>query len=412
MKLALCLFSMNLLVAGGKRASTRDGSVEERAKRQTAAISTICDSGAPDSGAGVVVGEDKDYIYVLTRYHVLGRGSCEKGTVQFYLSPARISNAMGFEVIAHSDKDDLAAIKVSKGRGKNLGFHFTFSLARDPKTLRRGDHLFAVGNRDRTEQWFVPPEPLFFAGVRDGFRIGPGLSLQIGMSGGPICNADGEIVAILEETGDSPSKAMPITEALSIFESWKIVPARLFAERRFPVMKPQYTEIGADAEFPNFNGGMAADGPGASLHIAHGVTRLLTATFDASVLYGKRSSLEYIGTALQPVLETRQSFIPTGWLQLQPFSEFAHWRVHETLGGFYLGGALGWDVVARSVQGPNISVNENLSSLVVTTEAGYRWPLPRRGWGLKVSYRVYQPLRSESLGRSYSLGLGLYGIFR
>jgi trypsin-like peptidase len=412
MRLALCLLSVNLLLAGGRRASTQDGGVEERAKRQTAAISAICDSGASNFGAGIVVGEDKEFIYVLTRYHVLRRGGCNSGTVRFYRSEVQISREMVFEMVAQSAPDDLAALRVSKTGDKNFGFRFTFNLARDPKTLRRGDHLFAVGNRNSQEPWYVPPEPLFFAGG-SGFQIGPGLSLQPGMSGGPICNADGEIVAIAEETGDSPSKAMPITEALSIFNSWKGVPAaRLFAERRFPVMKPQYTEIGADAEFPSFTGGLAADGPGASLHIAHGITRLLTATFDASVLYGKRTSLEYIGTARQPVVETRQSFIPTGGLQLQPFSDFARKGVHETLGGFYVGGALGWDVVARSVHGPIVSVNENLSSLVMTTEAGYRWPLRRRGWGLKVSYRVYQPLRSEGLDRSYSFGLGMYGIFR
>ena len=295
----------------------------------------------------------------------------------------------------------------------NVPLHFSFNLARNPITLRRGDHLFMVGFVNSQSEWFVPPEPFFFASLEDQpgglphvatLLFGPASNAYPGMSGGPLCNADGEIVGIVVGKGSEIGSAQPISFALDRFKSWKLAEPRLFAERRFPVMKPHYTEIGADAAFPSFTSGLAGDGPGAALHIAHGITRSIAATFDTTILYAKGAFPDFV--------ETQQIFLPSGGLQFQPLAGLARKSIHETLGGLYIGGGLGWEFVARSVQGTRVSVKENLSSLMLATEVGYRWPLPPRGWGAKVGYRVYKPVRSEGLERASGFTLGLYGVFR
>lgn len=389
------------------------GGIEARPKWQTVMLN-LC--GAP--GAGIVVGEDQTLIYVLTVSHLRCKGGqtnlpcaevCEKPvTVRFFGNPQE--EHVVKQIYRDSDKerelnDDLMAVSIDKGSIEKSARRFRFNLARDPSAMRRGDHLFVIGNPNDVEVWFVPPEPFFLARVSAGrIEFGPALQAYGGLSGGALCNGDGEIVGIVQGNGNRLAYAMPITAALQTFEGWHVRKARLFAERRFPVMKPHYTEIGADAIFPSLTNGLSGDGPGVCLHIAHGVTRLMAPTFDATILYAR-------GT-FPDVVETQQILIPSGGLQVQPFANLAHKAMHETLGGFYIGGGLGYGFVARSVQGTRVSVKENLSSLIVTTEASYRWPLPARGWGLKFSYRVYQPVRSQGLERATGFALGMYGVFR
>jgi Trypsin-like peptidase domain len=407
------VYWLTSLSAAGAPGNKQSDGIEHRVKMQTVMIEA-CEG----PGAGVVVSEDQQWIYVLTAYHLVHDmydQPCQ-GKARFYSTTNTASTTVPFETTPGANKtSDLAAIKVAKAGLATFPHHFTFSLARDPITLRRGDHLFMVGFVNESLLWFVPPEPFFFARLGATLDFGPPNNVYPGASGGPLCNADGEIVGIVVERGNQSGFAAPITTALDTFDGWNVPRSRLFVERRFPVMKPHFTEFGAAAAFPAFTGGLSADGPGASLHVSHGITRFFAATFDTTILFAKQNLSELVqtpqGLISVPELETQQAVMPSGGLQVQPLSGMPRKVLHETLGGVYIGGGLGWEYVSRSVQGNN-SVNGNLSSLMVTAEAGYRWPLPRRGWGLSVSYRVYQPVRSETLERASSISLGLYTVFR
>ena len=386
------------------------GGVELRAKQQTVMLSA-CDG--KNRGAGIVVGEDESSVYVLTASHLLCRERttpcavidvCTDPTSRFF--SLKNGDFIRSQPIYRDDSNDLAAISIPKRGLERSALRFRFNLARDPSTARRGDHLFIVGALGNVQGWFVPAEPFFLAGVaEERIEFGPTGAAYEGVSGGPLCNADGEIIGLVQDKGSAVGIAKPITAALDKFKSWNSnAKRRLFAERRFPVLKPHYTEIGADAAFPSLSRGLSSDGPGVNLHVAHGISRLVAAAFDATILYARGEFPDFI--------ETQQILIPSGGLQVQPFADLARRAMHETLGGFYLGGGLGYGFVTRSVQGPRVGAKENLSSLMFVTEAGYRWPLPPRGWGLKISYRVYQPVRSQGLERATGFALGLYGAFR
>jgi Trypsin-like peptidase domain len=389
----------------------RGNGVEARVIRQTVML-----SGCGYSGAGVVVGEDGASIDVLTSSHLVCQEElpcnlCANMKAWFFGSNV---NSGGKSVPVHfvdkSEQKDLAVISISKKSGqvrKNLDvdYHFKWNLARDPRTMSRGDHLFVVGALRDKQGWFVPAEPFFLARVtKDRIEFGPTGAAYPGVSGGPLCSADGEIIGIVGQKANEVGLAEPITGALDWFKGRSDVNVLLFAERRFPVLKPHYSEISADAIFPSVTNGLSGDGPGVGLHVAHGISRLIAAAFDATILYARGTFPDFV--------ETQQILIPSGGLQVQPFADLGHRAMHEALGGVYLGGGLGWGFVTRSVQGSRISVKENSSSLMLVTEAGYRWPLPTRGIGIKVSYRVYQPIRSQGLERANGFAFGLYGVFR
>src|ERR1039458_3137685 len=140
-----CFFWIFSFAEGGLLGQRQEvGGVEQRVKLLTVMLQAC---GRP--GAGVVVRKDKQWIYLLTAYHVAyddaSGEACQSGKVRF-LSRSGVSGEIPFKITGGADvKEDLAAIKVGKAQLANVPLHFTFTLARDPSTLRRGDHLFMVG---------------------------------------------------------------------------------------------------------------------------------------------------------------------------------------------------------------------------------------------------------------------------
>jgi S1-C subfamily serine protease len=148
----------------------------EKADEQTGAVTEV-------SGTGFVVGKG----FVLTAQHVVAGG---KG-IQVKVSGATASAAANpepMEVLAENSSSDVAIL-----RFKNTATPRQVVKLGDPWKLGDGDTVYALGF-PIGEEWFHTEGKLAGRGVKNSWSTTT--VLNPGMSGGPIFNVDGEVVAI------------------------------------------------------------------------------------------------------------------------------------------------------------------------------------------------------------------------
>jgi len=148
----------------------------EKADEQTGAVTEV-------SGTGFVVGNG----FVLTAQHVVAGG---KG-IQVKVAGATASAAAHpepMEVLAENSNFDVAIL-----RFRNTALTRQAVRLGDPWKLGDGDTVYALGF-PLGEEWFHTDGRLAGRGVKNSWSTTT--VLNPGMSGGPIFNVDGEVVAI------------------------------------------------------------------------------------------------------------------------------------------------------------------------------------------------------------------------
>jgi hypothetical protein len=166
--------------------------------------------GADRLGAGIVVGEGGDRLYIATANHVVRQGgqTAEDLKVRFRALPGE-----GFEAKLLSDFDDkldLAILSVAEVKRRGLTIPMlAFTRLGDPNALKRGSEVYALGHPSG-KRWRVNVAPDRFARKAGDWLYFESTFLAPGYSGGALLNDRREIVGMLR--GDQP----PDGEALSI----------------------------------------------------------------------------------------------------------------------------------------------------------------------------------------------------
>ena len=183
-------------------------------------VSTYQKNKATSSGTGFVYKEDKTYGYILTNYHVVE--SSDKVTVQFTNGEIVETDILGYDKYT-----DTAVLRVPK---KSI---ISVAQIGSSADMRVGDTTFAVG---------APIDSVFSWTVTRGILSGKNRMVQAddsdyvmkvlqtdaainhGNSGGPLCNANGEVIGItsmklINEAVEGMSFAYNIEDTLKVAAS-------------------------------------------------------------------------------------------------------------------------------------------------------------------------------------------------
>ena len=177
-------------------------------------VSTYKDNTYVASGTGFVFENDDDTYYILTNYHVIENGN----HVNVTFTDDKILET---EIIGFDEEQDIAVLSVKSKE------ELTIAEMGDYEKTRVGDTTFAVGAPlDETYSWTVTrgivsgKDRLL---VVDDFvmnTLQTDAAINSGNSGGPLCNANGEVIGItslklVSEGVEGMGFAIPIEDAIN-----------------------------------------------------------------------------------------------------------------------------------------------------------------------------------------------------
>jgi alpha-tubulin suppressor-like RCC1 family protein len=206
-----------LLPLAATQSSTSDPSREEIKQ-----LIVRIDSTLPHSrgfGAGIVLGIDKDQVYIVTANHVVreGNSAAEEITIKFRGGKDQVAAQLG----AHYDVDqDLAVVVVSGAKAHGIDTSsFSFDRVGDPGAMVQGDPVFLVGHPQGVP-WSVTVTPdSFIEPDEDSLRF-ESKSLFPGHSGGALLNSRLEIIGLLRSDQQPNGDALNIVRVLETLKGW------------------------------------------------------------------------------------------------------------------------------------------------------------------------------------------------
>ena len=198
------------------------------------------------AGAGVIVGQGADRLYVATANHVVRSAAGASATgVEVML---RWTPGEWHPATVTSDFDpqlDLAVISIPNSSSllKQVGL----PVARLAADVQRKQQVFSIGYAGGIP-WFSRVTPDVMSEVAsDALRVETGLEVQPGQSGGALVNQNAEIVGIVKHYATPVAVAIPITRAIE----W-------LKQRNYPV----FLRTAAAATGSSTSGGPPAGGRG------------------------------------------------------------------------------------------------------------------------------------------------------
>ena len=178
-------------------------------------------NGDDATGAGIIVGRDRDSVFIATAGHVVGRGdlAAERVEIMFRGNGGAWVPAV---VLDRSDAQlDLAVIRV-RTASDPCAVHL--ERAAEPTSLTRNSNVYPAGYPNGVP-WGVPATPGRIGRLEAGNIVFESSFLAGGHSGGALLTDNGSVAGLLKSDAGPFGQAVPISTVLA----W-------VRERGYPVM--------------------------------------------------------------------------------------------------------------------------------------------------------------------------------
>ena len=214
--LACFLLLLGALIWNGTgKASARDGVATEVADEVLPSVVLIYASGNGTQGYGTGFFVRSDG-YIVTNYHVVEQAKTVRVTM--YSGDVRDATVVGYSAF-----DDLAILKIA-------GSNYPAVRVGDSSRVRVGEVAVAIGNPGGTEAAWTTTQGIVSAlnrtvtvneydEIYEMTMLQTDAPVNTGNSGGPLCNADGEVIGIVTRklSGyESLGFALPISGSMEI----------------------------------------------------------------------------------------------------------------------------------------------------------------------------------------------------
>ncbi len=211
----MCLLGVTW--TGGLRAQIRANLAPPAARDLVVRVVSWFDEARDlEVGSGVIVGADRDRIYIVTARHVIRRG---EQTVVTYVSRANSPDDSVLAVVSDSSRRGIDIAVLAIPRASSRGALPRLDRLGAPHRLKFGDQVSPMGC-PQGECWGVPVPADRVVGVdRQGIFFQSGF-VKGGSSGGALFNQYWEVVGIVTEDQPPRANAVSIDQALDLVRAW------------------------------------------------------------------------------------------------------------------------------------------------------------------------------------------------
>ena len=184
-----------------------DKVAEASVKQNVVSLTSEWEDGRRENGFGIIVGEDDEFLYIVTANHVVrGRFPGDKSKqIRIDFPSASISSVFA-ELLPVSDpRKDLGILRAVTPSEFSLQRHVLPANG----GIKRGDEVVYIG---RGGEWYIPAEPGRVNTPRtlEEEIVVDGLNVRVGTSGGPLVSADGVVGMIVSQESDGVVHALHI----------------------------------------------------------------------------------------------------------------------------------------------------------------------------------------------------------
>ena len=171
-----------------------------------------------DTGAGIVVGIDKNTAFVLTAYHVIE--NAQKIQVVFFDKQHIKFAGNGFEKF--NEDLDMAIVIVGPVEGRELPDDFPNINLSDISQLKKGDKISAIGHPLNFE-WLASDNTIAKVSDPDDSRMFrfTKAAIERGNSGGPVFKKK-DLIGMVLKYDSLHAKAVKINDVKQLLDEWRI----------------------------------------------------------------------------------------------------------------------------------------------------------------------------------------------